>query len=208
MNSEREKELTFRFGDIRMSNSISNNSFQIKIIANWQDIPWNQVQEFILIKQQEIAVAYLCEKSEILTMRQLELVNSFEGCCAAVRRVVTNPGGKTAGIDGIIWDTPQDHLKAAQRLHKLAFSEYKASPVRRVWIPKSNGKKRPLGIPTIEDRAIQTLWAFALLLVAECTGDRNSYGYRPYRSTQDAMQALYLRLGQRYGPEWVLEADI
>lgn len=177
-------------------------------IDNWHDIPWIQFHEQVKRMQRQIAVAYVNENYIERTKTQWALVKSNAACAVSIQKVMSNPGHKTPGSDNIIWDTPKDRLVALNALINLNYDEYKAKPVRRVWIPKPNGKQRPLGIPTRFDRAVQTVWALALNPIAECTGDRNSYGYRPYRSTRDAMQALYLRLGQRYGPLWVLEADI
>ena len=91
-----------------------------------------------------------------------------------MKRVITNKGGKTPGVDRVVW-TIEDHwFEAAQPLKRRS---YKPKPLRRIYIPKKNGKKRPLGIPT--DRAMQALYLMALEPIAETTGDRNSYGLRP-----------------------------
>lgn len=123
----------------------------------------------------------------------------------AVRRVTENQGKRTAGVDRVLWDTPDAKWKAANGLKRHG---YKPRPLRRVFIPKSNGKERPLGIPTMTDRAMQALYLLALAPIAETTGDPNSYGFRIERSTADAMGQLFICLSKKVSAEWVLEADI
>src|SRR6202011_4908637 len=101
------------------------------------------------------------------------------------RRVTENQGKNTPGVDQVIWDTPEDKKRA---LHALRRRGYQPLPLRRVYIPKSNGKRRPLGIPTMRDRAMQALYLLALDPIAETLADPNSYGFRPYRSTADAIK--------------------
>ena len=112
----------------------------------------------------------------------------------AIRKVVTNKGGKTAGTDGIVWASPQEYWDAIQNLASLIENskEYKAQPVRRVYIPKANspGEKRPLGIPTMIDRAMQALYHLGVDPAVEAVSDPNSYGFRKCRSTHDAITAI------------------
>ena len=123
----------------------------------------------------------------------------------AVRRVTENRGGKTAGVDGVIWDSPTKKLKA---VHALRKSHYKAQPLRRIYIPKKNGKKRPLGIPCMIDRAKQAQHLSALDPVAECLADPNSYGFRRKRSTADAIEQCFNALAKKNSHQWILEGDI
>jgi len=133
------------------------------------------------------------------------LTRSFSAKALAVKRVTDNQGKKTPGVDGETWSTPKAKLKAVLSLER---NGYKPKPLRRVYIPKSNGKKRPLGIPTMRDRAMQALYKLALEPVAENLADGNSYGFRPERSTADAIAQCYIALSKRFSAQWILEGDI
>ncbi|MCK5355482.1 MAG: group II intron reverse transcriptase/maturase, partial [Methyloprofundus sp.] len=121
------------------------------------------------------------------------------------RRVTENRGKKTSGVDGILWDTPEKKIAAVRQMGQAGYS---ASPLRRIYIPKKNGKKRPLGIPTMQDRGQQALHKLGLEPVAECLADGNSYGFRPERSAQDAAEQIFNALRLKSSAQWVLEADI
>lgn len=133
------------------------------------------------------------------------LTHSFYARALAVKRVTTNKGKKTPGVDGVIWSTAKDKIKAIFRLNRRG---YKAQPLRRTYIPKKNGKKRPLSIPTMFDRAMQALYKLALAPVAETTADRNSYGFREGRSCADAVSAGFNALSKPNSATWILEGDI
>jgi RNA-directed DNA polymerase len=133
------------------------------------------------------------------------LTHSFSGRALAVKRVTENQGRRTAGVDGEIWNTPQKKARGIQSLHQHG---YRAQALKRVYIPKSNGKKRPLGIPTMRDRAMQALYKLALEPIAETTGDLNSYGFRRERSTADAIEQCFICLSRKGAAQWILEGDI
>lgn len=160
----------------------------------------------MLENQYKIAAAWKEKDLNKVYLLQHKLVQSFDARALAVRQVITNSGGKTPGVDGIVWKKPKELAVAIRELRDL--SGYKASPVRRVHIPKGNGKLRSLGIPTIMDRTVQALFSMALLPIAESTADKRSYGYRPYRSVHDAATYIKLVAGAIYGKRWVLEGDI
>jgi RNA-directed DNA polymerase len=133
------------------------------------------------------------------------LTHSFCAKALAVKRVTENQGKRTAGVDRELWDSPQQKFAAIAQLEKQG---YRPRPLRRVYIPKSNGKMRPLGIPTMKDRAMQALHLLALDPVLETVSDPNSYGFRKDRSTADAMSQLFVKLSMKVSAEWVLDADI
>jgi RNA-directed DNA polymerase len=136
---------------------------------------------------------------------QRMLTRTLSAKLYAVRRVTQNQGARTAGVDRELWDTPENRRLAVDRLKRRG---YRPLPLRRVFIPKANGKERPLGIPTMHDRAMQALYLLALEPVAESTSDPNSYGFRQNRSTADAMGQLRVCLSRKDSSQWVLEADI
>lgn len=115
------------------------------------------------------------------------------GKLLAVKRVTSNKGKKTPGVDGILWKGPRAKIQAAYNLQRHG---YRAQPLRRIHIPKKNGKMRPLSIPTMYDRAMQALYKLALAPVAETTADRNSYGFREGRSCADAIAAAFNALSK------------
>jgi RNA-directed DNA polymerase len=133
------------------------------------------------------------------------LTHSFFAKLLAVRRVVSNAGRKTAGVDGIIWKTSSQKILAARALRRRG---YKALPLRRTYIPKKNGKLRPLGIPAMSDRAQQALHLLALEPVAETKADPNSYAFRPKRSAADAIAQCFIVLARKPAARWILEADV
>ena len=111
-----------------------------------------------------------------------------------------NKGGKTPGVDRIIWKTPEAKANAIASLERRG---YAALPLRRMYIPKKHGKKRPLGIPVMKCRAMQATHRLALDPIAETTADLNSYAFRTERSTADAMVQCFIVLARKVSAEWV-----
>ena len=171
----------------------------------WNSIDWEEAEAHVSRLQFRIAMATTERNWERVRKLQRQLTNSLHAKMVAVRRVTSNKGAKTPGVDGELWNTPAKKMKAAL---SLTSKGYKAKPLRRVYIPKRNGKRRPLGIPTMHDRAMQALWALALDPVAEVTGDRHSYGFRRGRCAQDAYVRLFNCISTKKSAQWVLEGDI
>ncbi|KAF5293945.1 hypothetical protein FQA39_LY19369 [Lamprigera yunnana] len=150
---------------------------------DWHAIDWHRVEQFVRTTQQRIAKATLEKDWRRVKALQRSLNHSFSARALAVRRVTENQGKRTAGVDRQLWETPALKRAAIGRLKQQR--GYRPLPLRRVYIPKANGKERPLGIPTMFDRAMQALHLLGLEPVAETTSDPNSYGFRRNRSTAE-----------------------
>ena len=172
---------------------------------HWHQINWGHVNRTVRGIQIRIAKATQEEDWRRVKALQRFLTRSFCGRALAVRRVTENQGRRTPGVDGVLWSTPEAKRRA---VGQLKCRGYRALPLRRVRIPKANGKERLLGIPTMRDRAMQALFLLALQPVSETRADPNSYGFRPERSTADAIMQCYMLLRKKGSPQWILEADI
>jgi RNA-directed DNA polymerase len=173
--------------------------------VDWHAIDWQKANQNVRRLQARIVKATQEGRWGKVKALQRLLTHSFSGKALAVRRVTENQGKNTPGVDGEIWDTP---TKKATAVHNLKPRGYKPLPLKRVYIPKSNGKQRPLGIPTMTDRAMQALYLLSLEPVAETKADLNSYGFRPQRSTADAIEQCFKTLAGKHMAEWILEGDI
>src|SRR5437868_8465773 len=171
----------------------------------WHTINWASAYRIVCRLQARIVKAIQAGRWGKAFALQYLLTRSFSGKALAVRRVTENQGKATPGVDREIWDTPEKKATALQALQPRG---YQPQPLRRVYIPKSNGKMRPLGIPMMSDRAMQALYLLALDPIAEMTADPNSYGFRKERATADAMMQCYILLARKGSAQWVLEGDI
>lgn len=171
----------------------------------WNGINWASAQRRVRGLQARIVKAVQEGRHNKAKALQWLLTHSFSAKALAVKRVSGNKGKNTPGVDKVTWNTPREKVKAIASLKRRGYSPL---PLRRVLIPKKNGKTRPLGIPAMKCRAMQALHLMALEPIAETTADPNSYGFRPERSTADAAAQCFGVLSRKANAEWVLEADI
>jgi len=176
-----------------------------KETSSWEQIDWVKACGEVKRLQRRIAQAVRDKRWGKVRVLCRILTRSQSAKWLAVRRVITNKGARTPGVDHIRWRTPQQYWEAARSLRRRG---YRAQPLRRVYLIKRSGKLRPLGIPTMTDRAMQALYALALEPIVESCADPNSYGFRPYRSTHDAIEQLVICLSRRCSGVWILEGDI
>jgi RNA-directed DNA polymerase len=194
---------------VKVSHSITPQGEKltnVKLKSQWNSFDWKKVEEHVNRLQTRIAKAVKNEKWSLVKRLQHLLTHSYYAKLLAVKNITQNKGKRTAGIDGETWSSPESKMKAAL---SLTDKKYVAKPLRRVYIEKSGTKKkRPLGIPTMYDRAMQALYALALSPIAEVAGDRRSFGFRKFRSTKDACEKAFSNLCHECSPEWILEGDI
>jgi RNA-directed DNA polymerase len=196
-----------------MGKPIDANGTQASL--DWDQVDWGKVEKSVLRLQHRIFMAKV--RGDVKAMESLQrlLVSSRAAKLLAIRKVgQENSGRKTPGVDGVVSKSAADR----ESLFKdgLSLKDYIPLPVRRLFIPKANGKMRPLGIPTMKDRVMQCLVKLALEPEWEAVFEPNSFGFRPGRSVHDAAAAVKHglgaegagRTGQRARCSWILDADI
>lgn len=172
---------------------------------DWETIDWRKVRN--QVRQIQVRIAKATRENRYGKAKALQhlLSRSFNAKLLAVKRVTDNKGSKTAGVDGVTWKTDKQKTKGVSDLSKRG---YKTQPLRRIYIPKWNGQKRPLSIPTMKCRAMQALYLLGLEPISETLADPNAYGFRPKRSAADAIEQCFNLFARRGTAQWVLEGDI
>ncbi len=194
---------------MKVRNSITSKDEKLtnmQLRNQWDNIDWKKVVKHVNRLQVRITKAVKEGKWYLVKRLQYLLTHSYYAKLLATRKPTQNTGKRTAGVDGETWSSSAAKMKAAL---KLTEKKYVAKPLKRVFIEKpGKKKKRPLGIPTMYDRAMQSLYALALEPIAEATGDRTSFGFRKFRSSHDAREQIFVCMSRKFSPEWVLEGDI
>jgi RNA-directed DNA polymerase len=172
----------------------------------WHRMNWAMCHRRVRSLQRRIVQAVQAGAWRKVKRLSYLLVHSFAARALAVKRVTENTGKKTPGVDGDLWDTPEKKAQAVERIER--WQRYRPMPLKRIYIPKKNGKRRPLSIPAMVDRARQALYLQTLQPIAETLADPNSYGFRPKRRCADAIDQCFNILRQKTSATWVLEGDI
>ncbi|MGD9108075.1 MAG: group II intron reverse transcriptase/maturase [Gammaproteobacteria bacterium] len=195
-----ERQMT-QLGNFKIPKSGASSTNKL----NWQSINWVKVKRDVRRLQMRIAKAIREKRYNKAKSLQWVLTHSLSAKLLAVKRVTSSSGSRTAGVDGKICASNKDKMQLALSLRRYG---YNAQPLRRDYIPKRNGKQRPLGIPTIKDRAMQALYLLGLEPIAETLADPNSYDFRQQRCTADAIEQCFKVLSHKTSAQWILEVDI
>lgn len=175
--------------------------------CNWDTIDWSHCTSYVRKLRQ--AIFWATKENDLKKVRTLQriMLRSYENRCMAVRRVTqVNQGKYTPGVDKVLVKTPKARGELVDLLDE--YEPWKPLPARRVYIPKANGKLRPLGIPVILDRCLQAIIKNALEPYWEAKFEDSSYGFRPGRSCHDAIERIYNLASAKGNRRWVLDADI
>lgn len=191
--------------ELRFNDAQCENCSCKSLEEQWQSMDWKKAERYV--NRLQLRIVKAVEKGDWNLVKRLQylITHSFYAKVLAVKQVTRNKGKKTAGVDGVVWTSNKQKMQGVANLQTKG---YKALATRRIHIKKENGKSRPLSIPCMKDRAMQTLYLYALQPVSETTGDKRSFGFRKYKSCADAMEQLFTILSSKKSGQWILEGDI
>lgn len=171
----------------------------------WGKIDFRKATDHVKKLQRRIAVAYQHDELDKVASLQHKMTHSFDAKALSVKSVSSNKGKNTPGVDNECWNTPEAKYDA---IFKLRRRDYQPLPLKRIYIPKGNGGCRPLSIPTMRDRAMQTLYKFALEPIGQLMADCCSFAYLPNRGAREAVIRVNDRISARPDFCWMMKADI
>lgn len=188
------------------------NKFNMSAVSphmqSWEVINWKKINTYVKkLRQRIFRAEQLGQKRKTRKLQRL-MIKSKANLLLSIKRVTQiNKGKQTAGIDGQTVLTSEDRIKLFNLLEKYNIKYIRRRPARRVYIPKKSGKMRPLGIPIIKDRIFQNIVKNALEPQWEARFEPSTYGFRPKRSSQDAIVNLFTKLHSRSTRKWIFEGD-
>src|SRR5205823_3423940 len=175
--------------------------------TDWKSVNWRKANRQVRNLRQRIFKAAQAKDWKKVQSLQKLMLRSYSNTLVSVRRVTQdNKGKRTHGVDGVKVLTPEERGRLTDQIR--AFTPWRVRPALRVYIPKANGKQRPLGIPTVMDRCLQARVKNALEPRWEATFEASSYGFRPGRSCHDAIAQIFKLTHDDSRREWIVDADI
>jgi len=201
----KDTEQTIGHGVEQSTNPFTSPKLQLQL--RWESIDWKKAEQHVKRLQERIYRATKGQQWAKVRNLQKLLARSYDNKLLAIREITDrNKGKKTAGIDNKVYLTPAERWNLS--LEEFHYQSWRPAPVKRVWTPKSDGTRRPLGIPTIKDRIMQSIIKTALEPEWEARFEPHSYGFRPGRNTMDAIAEIRNRIGWSQTHAWILDADI